>query len=286
MRLTVVSGGRGWHVADLLRAAGELGVPAEAVDFRALAADCTHLAQPLAEPSVTLVRTMPAGTLQQVVFRMDALHIQQERGGAVVNPPRAVEVCVDKFLATARLELAGVPTPATWAGQSADAAMDAYQQLGGDVVLKPLFGAEGRGMTRVSDPDLAWRAFRAVEQLGEILYVQRYVRHDGSDLRAFVLGDRLLAAMRRKAAPGQWRANVAQGGSARAVELEPAVAELALRAARAVGATVAGVDLVRDERRRWLVLEVNAVPGWRALAECARLDVAKCVVRYLADGGR
>ena len=81
----------------------------------------------------------------------------------VLNPPRAVETCVDKFLASARIAAAGLPTPATVACQTADDAMIAFEEQGGDVVVKPLFGAEGRGIVRVADPDLAWRTFHAIE---------------------------------------------------------------------------------------------------------------------------
>ena len=155
---------------------------------------------------------MPPGTLEQVVFRMDALHRLEALGVPVLNPPRAVEAAVDKYLALARLEAAGLPVPPTWVGESADEALDAFERLGGDVVVKPLFGSEGRGLVRVSDRELARRTFQTLERLGAVLYVQRFVRHPGHDLRAFVLGDRVLGAIRRQAPGGDWRTNVAVGG--------------------------------------------------------------------------
>src|SRR5205085_3377274 len=133
---------------------------------------------------------------------------------------------------------------------------------------KPLFGSEGRGMVRVSDPDLAWRTFRTLERLQSVIYLQRYVPHSGWDLRAFVLDGEILAAMRRRSAGG-WRTNVAQGGSAEVAQLGSEQGELALRAAQVVGAPVAGVDLLPGPRGEWYVLEVNAVPGWRALSPVA-----------------
>src|SRR5581483_6435924 len=155
-----------------------------------------------------IVRTMPPGSLEQVVFRMDAL---QRCGARVLNPPRALEVCVDKYLASAQLDAAGLPVPPTVACQDSEAALEAFHRLGGDVVVKPLFGAEGRGMVRVADPELAWRTFRTLERLQAVLYLQQFVVHPGWDLRAFVLGDRVLTAMRRHAR-ADWRTNVAQGG--------------------------------------------------------------------------
>src|SRR6202035_2302824 len=112
---------------------------------------------------------------------------------------------------TAVLQSAGLRVPPTMVCQHADAAMEAFNKLGGDVVVKPLFGSEGRGMVRVADEEIAWRTFSTLERLQAVLYVQQFVAHPGWDLRAFVIGGRVLAAMRRHAR-GDWRTNVSQGG--------------------------------------------------------------------------
>ncbi len=280
MRIALLSAGDGWHVRDLRRAADDLGHDAVAVDFRRLSAGVTAGPAPLAGFDAALVRTMPPGSLEHVVFRMDLLHRARARGVAVLNPPRAVETCVDKYLAAARLAEAGLPVPPTVACQDADAALEAFEALGGDVVVKPLFGSEGRGMVRVSDPEMAWRTFRTLERTATVLYLQQFIRHPGWDLRVFVVGGRVLAAMRRRAGD-DWRTNVAQGGAAEAVRVGPDEADLALRAAAALGAPVAGIDLLPGPRGEWYVLEANAVPGWRALAPVAGVDVAAAVVRFL-----
>ena len=285
MRLALLSAGSGWHVRDLQRAAGGLGHEAVAVDFRRVTAAVAAAADPLADCDGVLVRTMPPGSLEQVVFRMDVLHRLQARGVRVLNPPAAVETCVDKYLASARLEAAGLHVPPTVVCQDADAALEAFAALGGDVVVKPLFGSEGRGMLRVSDPDTAWRAFRTLERLQAVLYLQRFIPHPGWDLRLFVIGGRVLTAMRRRA-NGDWRTNVAQGGTAEPVDVAPAERELALRAAAAVGAPVAGVDLLPGTDGTWYVLEVNAVPGWRALAPVTGVDVAAALIEFLARDHR
>jgi RimK family alpha-L-glutamate ligase len=279
MRIAVLSGGSGWHVQDVLRAARELDLSAEPLDFRAL-----H-DRALDAFDAVLVRTMPAGSLEQVVFRMDLLHEASARGVRVLNPPRAVEVCVDKYLTTARLVRAGIPTPETAVCQKSDDAMLAFARLGGDAVLKPLFGAEGRGMCRITDAETAWRTFRVLEQTGQVIYLQRFVRHPGWDLRAFVLGGRVLASMKRTA-HNDWRTNVAQGGTAERVALTIEEERLALAAADAVGCPVAGVDLLPGPGGERFVIEVNAVPGWKALAPTCGVDVAKEVVRFLTREGR
>ena len=282
MRIALLSAGDGWHVRDLRRAATSLGHQAEAVDFRRVTAGVQFVADSLAGFDAVVVRTMPPGSLEQVVFRMDVLHRLEARGVTVLNPPRAVEVCVDKYLATAKLEAAGLPVPPTIACQHADNAMEAFEELGGDVIVKPLFGSEGRGMVRVSDPDVAWRTFRTLERLQAVLYLQKLVTHPGWDLRAFVIGGKVIAAMRRHA-NGGWRTNVAQGGKAECVHLTEAEANVAVRAAAVVGAHVAGVDLLPGPAGEMYVIEVNAVPGWRALAPVANIDVASAIVCYLAD---
>jgi ribosomal protein S6--L-glutamate ligase len=292
--LVALVSGLGWHVQDLHRAAGRLGVQLDAVAFPKIVGRVGPRRGRIEAAGIdltavdgVLVRMMPPGTLEQVVFRMDALHRLSALGVPVLNPPRAIEAAVDKYLAFALLESEGVPIPPTWAGESAADALDAFENLGGDVVVKPLFGAEGRGLVRVSDRELARRTFTTLERLGAVLYVQRAVRHPGHDVRAFVLGDRVLGGFRRHAPAGDWRTNIAVGGRAEACELDGEARSLALHAARAVGATLAGVDLIHDlDRDRLIVLEVNAVPGWRALAAVTGIDVAAEILASLRDASQ
>jgi ribosomal protein S6--L-glutamate ligase len=282
MRIALLAGGTGWHVRDLQRAAAVAGHDAAVVDFRRITAGVAALPDALAAFDAVLVRTMPPGSLEQVIFRMNALHQLARRGVRVLNPPAALETCVDKYLTTARLAAAGLRVPPTVVCQHADAALEAFAALGGDVVVKPLFGSEGRGIVRVSDPELAWRTFRTLERVQSVLYVQQFIRHPGWDLRAFVLGEQVVASMRRYARDG-WRTNVAQGATAEPVRLGSAEEQLALRAARAVGTPVAGVDLLPGPTGELYVLEVNAVPGWRALAPVTGVDLAGLIVQFLTQ---
>jgi len=280
MLIAILSGGTGWHVQDLLRAAGELGHRASAVDFRTLAAGVEAEPAPLSVFDAAIVRTIPAGSLEQVVFRMDILHAAVARGVKVLNPPRAVESCVDKYLTNVRLAAAGLSTPPTHVAQRAGEAFEAFDRLGGDVVIKPVFGAEGRGMQRITDRELVWRTFRVLEQTGQLIYQQKFIAHPGHDLRVFVMGGEVRAAMRRIGT--EWRTNVAQGGRTERVELSVDAVSLALRAAEAVGCPVCGVDLLPGPHGEWYVIEVNAVPGWKALSATCEIDIAAEIVRFLA----
>jgi RimK family alpha-L-glutamate ligase len=285
MRVAIVSGGRGWHVQDLLRAAERWKLQAEVLDFRHLSAATGETwnltAGPLQGYQAALVRTVPAGSLEQIIFRMDWLHAATLQGIPVVNSPKAVETCVDKYMTSVRLTHARLPTPPTFVAQRTEEAMRGFDALGGDVVVKPLFGAEGRGLQRISDPDLAWRTFRVLENTGQVIYLQKYIPHRGYDIRAFVLGNKVLAAMQRHAPRGNWRTNIAQGGYAVACPVCDTITRLACSAARAVDCTIAGIDLLKDCDDRWWVLEVNAVPGWKALSTTCQVDIAQEIWRYV-----
>jgi RimK family alpha-L-glutamate ligase len=295
MRIAVLSSGDGWHVRDLARAANAAGHELAAFSFKRLQAGIA--CQPIVRTTTgarqiesvpvdlstvdrVLVRTMPAGSLEQVIFRMDVLQRLTVGGVPVLNPPRALETAVDKYLATWRMEAAGLSVPATVVCENADDAQVHFERLGGDVVVKPLFGSEGKGITRVTDADVAHRVFKTFERLGAVLYLQKFIMHDGYDVRAFVLGDRVLAAMRRRHA-SDWRTNVARGAQAEPVVLSPEETKLSLHASRAVGAPIAGVDLLPGRDGTTYVLEVNAVPGWRALAKTTNTDIAGELLRFI-----
>ena len=278
MNTEILASNGGWHVRDLLRAADELNLPCRVVEYRQLSA-FVSIGNP-SLPDVVMVRTMPLGSLEQVIFRMDVLNQWTQAGVRVVNPPRALETCIDKYLCTARMQLAELPVPPTIVCQTAEEAMSALNLLGNDVVVKPLFGSEGRGMMRVSDEDLGWRTFRTLERQQAVLYLQKFIPNAGWDLRVFLLGKQILAGMRRHAESG-WKTNVSLGGRAEAVVIGETEAELAVRAAETVGIDVGGVDLIQDQEGRWYVLEVNAVPGWRGLAKVCQVDVAKELWRYV-----
>jgi len=226
-----------------------------------------------------LARIIPSGSLEQIIFRVDALHRLEDRDVRVMNSPRAIERTVDKFWTSALLEQCGVATPETVVCDSADEATAAFRAFG-DVIVKPLFGSMGLGMVRVSDEEMAFRVFRTIEQIRGVYYLQRTIDHGGVDIRAFVVGGRVLGSIERRSTG--WRTNLARGGTARSVVLSDEWSSLAVRAAAAVGADYAGVDLVADSDGKVYVLEVNGIPGWKGLQEATNIDVAGRLVDFLA----
>src|SRR5690242_10333880 len=210
-----------------------------------------------------LVRGLPRGSLEQVIFRVDALHVLDAHGVRIVNRPRALERTIDKSWAGAVLAGAGISTPATIVCERYEGAMQAFERLGGDVVVKPLFGAMGNGIVRVEDRDVAHRVFRALELERTVYYLQRTTAPVGRrNLRVFVVAGEVAGAMER--VTDSWRANVARGARPRAVVLGAAERGVALAAAAALEVDVAGVDLLVAPDGDIAVLEVNGIPGWHA----------------------
>ena len=285
MRLGVLGSKESWYLRDLVRAAGDRHqiVP---VTFRDLmstvgagAIDVASQGIDLARLDALLVRTMPPGSLEQVVFRMDALHQLEARGVPVFNPPRSLETAVDKYLATAKLQAAGLMVPETIVCQGEEEAMEAFVKLGGDVVCKPLFGSEGRGIARLSDEALALRAVKMLAQLGAVIYLQRFIEHEGYDIRLFVLGEEVFGIERHN--PLDFRTNVSRGATTRCFQVSDKNRSLARRAADALGVPMAGVDFLPARDGTLYAIEVNAVPGWKALARTLQIDVAQRVLNFV-----
>ena len=289
MHVPILSARTGWHTDELLRALAARGHTGTVVPYESLVAriaprgtapTLSATSQQLLSAPAVLARIVPNGSLEQIIYRVDALHWLEERGVRVMNSPRAIERCVDKFYTSALLHEAGLDTPETVVCERIDDAMAAVREMG-DVIVKPLFGSMGHGMVRVSDPETAFRVFRALELARTVFYLQRVVEHAGCDVRAFVVGNRVIAAIERRARDGGWRTNISLGGEARAIDLPSAWSELALTAARAVGADYAGVDLLPASDGTIHVLEVNGIPGWSGAQKATSVDIAGAIVDHL-----
>jgi RimK family alpha-L-glutamate ligase len=284
----ILSSRTGWHVDGLRAALEARGVATAVFPITSLVASVGAPDAPLVRAEahrlerfpLLLVRIIPAGSLEQIVFRMNALHRLEAAGVAIVNRPGAIERTVDKYLTSALLEARGLPTPPTVVTETFDEALRAVEALGGDVVVKPLFGSGGRGMVRVTDPEVAYRTFQALDLGRYVYYLQRFVPHGDHDVRAFVVGREVVAAMRRRS-PG-WRHNVSRGATVEAHALSPAETRLALEAVAALGLDYAGVDLLPGADGTTYVIEVNAIPGWAGLQRTTAVPIADAVAAHVA----
>jgi len=281
LHLVILAAREGWHTGELARALEARGHTGSFVPYEGLVASIGRRsglrsrAADLDRADAVLTRIIPSGSLDQIVFRLDALHRLEERGVRVVNSPRALERTIDKCWTSSALEQCGLPTPDTVVCETIEEAFAAFREMG-DVIVKPLFGSMGLGMVRVTDEEMAFRVFKTIEQIRGVYYLQRTIEHDGRDVRAFVVGGRVLGAIERRSRG--WRTNISRGGTAQSVRLPDEWSALALRAAAAVGAEYAGVDLLPAADGAVYVIEVNGIPGWRGLQTATGIDVAGALV--------
>jgi RimK family alpha-L-glutamate ligase len=267
-----------WHARALAKAlarAGVRAVPIRLEDCR-IETDGGVCIAPFEgrAPDAVIVRSMSGGSFEAVTLRLGILHALRDEGILVWNDARAIERCVDKSATSLLLARSGIPTPATWVTENPAAARAILERetSRGPLVQKPLFGSQGRGLRLLrSAADLP-----APAQVNGVYYLQRFVGVEDAggfqDFRLLVSQGRVIAAMMRHAA--QWITNVKQGGRPVAVVPDAALRDLALRAAAAVGASFAGVDLLYDGAGQPTVIEVNSMPAWSGLQKVTPTDIA------------
>lgn len=288
-RIAIFTDAPSWHGRELKRAAKEHDVDARYVSLSACHFDlgCPYgLVIPGYEhqlPDGAFVRAIPAGTFEQVTLRLSLLHALRELGVPIYNDARAVEKSVDKAMTSFLLHRAGIATPMTWVTEDAACARRVLMKetsAGHELVMKPLFGAQGEGLQRlaVGVPLPEMNSFQGVA------YLQRFVdaRKKGwHDWRVFVIGGHAVATMQRHGK--SWINNVAQGARCEASELDAELAALAERATHALGLDYSGVDLIRDHEGRAYVIEVNGIPAWKGLQSVTQVNIAQRLVDDLIE---
>ena len=224
-----------------------------------------------------IMRPIGRGSLEEIIFRMDVLHRLERLGMIIINPPLAIERSVDKYHALCLLEENGLPVPRTAVTENHEDALKCFHELGEDVIVKPVFGSRGIGSTRVSDSEIATRIFRALSFYHSVLYLQEFVPHGFSDIRAFVVGEHVVAAMQRIAET--WKTNVSLGAKPVSLKINKELENLAVTAAKIVGCKVAGVDILESPNGP-VIVELNSQPGWRGLQSVTRINIADEIVKF------
>lgn len=230
-------------------------------------------------PSAAFVRGIAGGTLQQVITRLNVLHMLSRQGVRIYNQPQAIERTVDKAMTSFLLRTHGVATPPTWTCESRaqitairEQAMNNQRQL----VLKPLFGSQGQGVRKLlHDEPLPVPMQQYVDG---VYYLQQFIQTAGQphDYRVFVVGGQVTAAMKRIGEG--WVNNVASGGRCEAVQPDAQMAALAICAAKAVEIDYCGVDIIQAVNGDYYVLEVNSIPAWRGLQSVTEMNIAEVLV--------
>ncbi len=284
-RIVIFADKADWHAQRLAAALRRRGAAALTRSLR----DCAfELGGPgpgiiipglAALPDAVLVKTIAAGSFEQVTLRLSLLHALARLGIPVVNDARAIERCVDKAMTSFLLHRAGIPIPSTLATENRDLAASRLASTSADLVQKPLFGSQGRGLARLAPGS----ALPPAEPYAGVHYLQRFVGRDRdwADIRVMVIGGRPVAAMMRHGR--DWITNVGRGARCESIVLSARLAELSVAAADAVGADYAGIDVIADADGALLVLEVNSMPAWQGLQSVTSENIADALARHVLD---
>lgn len=232
------------------------------------------------EPMRALVRGFGACAPQRIFFRLDILRAIEEHGVRLINSREALELASDKFLTSIILEKNNIQTPKTIICEDPKEALDSFEELGNDVVLKPLFGSKGIGITRLNDKAFAENVIYSLGHLNEIFYLQEFIEHYNRDIRILVVGDKAIAGMYRVS--DSWKTNIHAGARMESIELTNELKALAINAAKAVKTEIAGVDVVESEKGLY-VLEVNSIPGFTALQKVTDINIAEEIINYFLE---
>lgn len=235
--------------------------------------------------SAIIVRPFGRVSLDQAIYRIDLLYAIHSLGIPIFNKPSAIEKCVDKFRALYTLHMHGIPVPKTIVSESSSKIYRFLESIEmTDIVIKPIFGSRGHGSTklRLRDRDVLWEVLRALMFTRHVLYVQKYIPHGGRDIRAFVIGDSVVASMYR-VRPGMWKTNISQGATPIPIKKLPQeIEELAIKSAKILECDIAGVDII-EFKDKYYVIEVNSQPGWRGLQSVSEKNIALEIAKYVVE---
>jgi [lysine-biosynthesis-protein LysW]---L-2-aminoadipate ligase len=214
-----------------------------------------------------------------------ALRILNAFGVPTVNTVAVAEACGDKLTTSTLLMKAGLPQPRNVVAFTPESALDALEQMGYPVVVKPVVGSWGRLLAKINDRDAAEAIFEHKATLGstqhQVFYIQEYIEKPGRDIRAVVIGERVLTAMYRTSP--HWITNTARGGEGELCPVTPEIEDLCLKAAQAVGGGVLAIDLIEHPQRGFLINEVNHTMEFHTLQPLSGIDIAGEIVDYAVN---
>lgn len=223
-------------------------------------------------------RSFGAGSYEQVVRRFGLMQHLENTGTLVINPVGALIKTRDKYSTITALADAGLRVPETYITESAHWAYRKTQRFR-QIVVKPLIGSLGFGAMKFEDVDLAFNAYKTLETLGLPIYVQEYLDNPQRDIRAFVIGKKVIGAIYRVATKGNWKANIALGNRPKLLQLSGELEDLAVKAVKTLGLIYAGVDIL-ETKDGPVLLEVNGSPSWQGLQRASGVNVAELLVKH------
>ena len=212
-----------------------------------------------------------------------ALRLLNAFGVPTVNTAAVAEVCGDKLMTSAALARDGVPQPHNVTAFTPEAALEAIETFGYPVVLKPVVGSWGRLLAKINDRDAAEAVLEHKSTLGSVqhsvFYIQEFIEKPGRDIRVIMIGDRALTAMYRNSE--HWITNTARGGGGELCPITPEIEDICLRASKAVGGGLLGVDLVEHPQKGLVVNEINHTMEFHTMQPLSGIDIAGEIVEYV-----
>ena len=270
-----------WEEKALKDAADSAGLKADLVDVKGLVFEVPRRPGELADV-----------VLQRCISHYRSLLVSQAMEGAgvlVINSHSVAEICSNKLATSIALAKAGVATPRTILTLTSEAVEQAAEQLGFPLVLKPFTGSWGRMVTIVRDKETLQSLIEYKEELANPLehmyYMQEFIQRPPRDIRAIVAGDSIVACVHRYAPPGEWRTNVARGGTSKAFKPDKELKETVLKAAKAVGGGVLGVDAM-ESSAGYMVHEVNNTVEFKGAQSAVDFDIPARIMQYVARSGK
>ncbi len=285
MKIPIFTDDPGWHGKQLKQAFATHGI--EAV-FVSLQQCVTHLSSsettihiPHFEslPPAAFVRGISGGTLQQIITRLNLLHILKAKGLNIYNDGKAIETTVDKTFTNFVLQTHGMLTPTTWVCESRQAAqliLDQAEEAGKSLIIKPLFGSQGLGVQLLTPGN---KLPVPMQQFVDgVYYLQEFIqsRDKPHDYRLFVINGKVVASMKRTGA--DWLNNVAAGGQCESAFPDQEMTAMAEKAASVLAMDYAGVDIIQSNDGQYYILEVNSIPAWRGLQRTTQQNMAQLLV--------
>jgi [lysine-biosynthesis-protein LysW]--L-2-aminoadipate ligase len=211
-------------------------------------------------------------------------------GYNVINSSRIGEICGNKLLTSMILKKNDIPTPKSYFSFNSDSAFNFISTIDleqNPLVFKPVIGSWGRGVFPVRNKEIGKIIVEMRQEstspFSSIFYFQELIHRPPRDIRCIVVGEKLIAAVYRYSSDDEWRTNVAKGGKAELIEVTSELEELALKAARAVGAGVIGIDMMEDEKRGLVVHEINNTVEFRGASLATGIDIADMIIEYVKD---
>lgn len=267
-----------------------LGLIAKKKGVRVLTIDAKTVSLDSSSKHVHVKKQFGDIVLQRCISYFRGQHVTaylEFKGLAVINKHSVGEICGNKYLTTLALEKAKVPTPRTMFAFTADSAKEAVEKLGYPAVLKPIVGSWGRGVAPLKDRETANPMIELREEmtgaLNQIYYIQEMVKRPPRDIRTIVVGERVVAAAYRYAPPEDWRTNVARGGRTAPCKITQELEDIALKAAKAVGGGVLGVDAM-ESSDGLVVHEVNNTVEFKGTSQVNKANIPEEIINHVIGG--